>query len=371
MSKFFIDRPVFAGVIAIVIVLAGLVAGAAAAGRAVPGDRAADGTDHHELPGRQRRDARQDRRRADRGAALRRREPALFQLELLLERQPADHRHLRGRHQRRQGGLQRQQPRAARAAAPARRGAAQRRHRAEALARHPAAWSRCISPDNSRDTLFLSNYAHDQPGRRAEARARRSRRDDLRRARLLDAHLAAARPAWRAWASRPRDVANAMRAQNAQYAAGKIGAEPAPPGPEPRLHRHRARAPGRAGGVRRDRGARAAGPAACCASKDVARVELGAQNYDTSNTLDGKPAIGMATFLQSGANALEVADAITAQHGGAARRRSREDVDYLIPFDTTRFVDGLDQGSDDHDLRGGAAGDRWSCSCSCRPGARR
>ena len=41
--------------------------------------------------------------------------------------------------------------------------------------------------------------------------------------------------------------------------------------------------------------------------KDVARVELGAQNYDTSNTLDGKPTIGMAIFLQPGANALEVA----------------------------------------------------------------
>ena len=58
MSKFFIHRPVFAGVIAIVIVLAGLLAAKLLRGRAVPRDRAADGADHHLLPGRERRDAR-------------------------------------------------------------------------------------------------------------------------------------------------------------------------------------------------------------------------------------------------------------------------------------------------------------------------
>jgi multidrug efflux pump subunit AcrB len=41
--------------------------------------------------------------------------------------------------------------------------------------------------------------------------------------------------------------------------------------------------------------------------KDVARVELGAQNYDASTTLLGKPVVGVGIFLQSGANALEVA----------------------------------------------------------------
>src|SRR6185503_13192980 len=72
--------------------------------------------------------------------------------------------------------------------------------------------------------------------------------------------------------------------------------------------------------------------------KDIARIELGALNYDTSNTLDGQPTIGMATYLQPGANALEVA--------GLVREKMKElrpgfpqDVDYSIPFDTTRFVD--------------------------------
>ena len=82
----FIERPIFAAVIAIVIVLAGLLA-ADPTGRAVPGDRAADGDDHRHVPRRQRRDAFAHRRRADRGAALRRREPDLFQLDRIVERQ--------------------------------------------------------------------------------------------------------------------------------------------------------------------------------------------------------------------------------------------------------------------------------------------
>src|SRR4029079_17399708 len=72
--------------------------------------------------------------------------------------------------------------------------------------------------------------------------------------------------------------------------------------------------------------------------KDIARIELGALNYDTSNTIDGAPAIGMACFLQPGANALEVAQSV--------RKRMAElkpgfpkGVDYGIPFDTTRLVD--------------------------------
>ena len=51
MSRFFIDRPIFAGVIAIIILLAGLVSVARAADRAVPGDRAADGDHHGDYPG--------------------------------------------------------------------------------------------------------------------------------------------------------------------------------------------------------------------------------------------------------------------------------------------------------------------------------
>src|SRR5207245_1158862 len=72
--------------------------------------------------------------------------------------------------------------------------------------------------------------------------------------------------------------------------------------------------------------------------ENIARLELGALNYDTSNTLDGQPTIGMATFLQPGANALEVADLVRARMK-ELRPSFPEGVDYAIPFDTTRFVD--------------------------------
>ncbi len=58
---------------------------------------------------------------------------------------------------------------------------------------------------------------------------------------------------------------------------------------------------------------RANGPAGVLRIKDVASVELGAQTYDLPATVDGKPAIGMAVFLQTGANALDVARQIKAK----------------------------------------------------------
>src|SRR5258706_12696536 len=135
----------------------------------------------------------------------------------------------------------------------------------------------------------------------------------------------------------PSDVAAALRAQNAPYAAGKIGTDPAPPG---QSIVYTVTATGRLVDPEEfgDIVVRAAGSGGVLKIKDIARVELGALNYDTYNTLDGKPTIGMATFLQPGANALEVAASV--------RQRMKElqpglpqGVDYLIPFDTTRFVE--------------------------------
>src|SRR4029077_10753659 len=71
--------------------------------------------------------------------------------------------------------------------------------------------------------------------------------------------------------------------------------------------------------------------------KDIARIELGALNYDTSNSIDGRPAIGMATFLQPGANALDVAQSVR-QRMKELKPGFPQGVDYAIPFDTTRFV---------------------------------
>ncbi|MES2561834.1 MAG: efflux RND transporter permease subunit, partial [Pseudomonadota bacterium] len=134
----------------------------------------------------------------------------------------------------------------------------------------------------------------------------------------------------------PTDVANAIRAQNAQYAAGRVGAEPAPAGQALNYTvtaRGRLVNPEEFGNIV----VRAGGASGVLRIQDVARVELGAQSYDTSTTVDGNPAVGIAVFLQTGANALDVAAAVKSR---IAELKSAfpPEVDYLIPFDTTRVV---------------------------------
>src|SRR5262249_38854683 len=66
-------------------------------------------------------------------------------------------------------------------------------------------------------------------------------------------------------------------------------------------------------------------------------VELGAINYDAYTTVDGRQTIGTAVYLQSGANALNVANAVRKTMDEVAKGFP-QGVSYLIPFDTTRFV---------------------------------
>ena len=192
------------------------------------------------------------------------------------------------------------------------------------------------SPDGRFDTLYLSNYGT------------LNIVDEVKRVPgVADVTIFGARDySMRVWLKpdrmaqlgiTPTDVANAIRTQNAQYAAGKIGAEPAPPG-QSIVYTVNARGrlidPEEFGEIV----LRASGPNGVLRIKDVARIELGAANYDAANTLDGKNTIGIAVFLQSGANALDVADAVRAKMG-EVKAKFPEGVDYLIPFDTTRFVD--------------------------------
>jgi len=191
------------------------------------------------------------------------------------------------------------------------------------------------SLDASRDALFLSNYGS------------LNIVDDLKRLPGVgDVSVFGARDySMRVWLKpdrmaqlgvTPTDIAAAIRAQNAQFAAGKVGAEPALEGQ--RLvytvtARGRLIDPEEFGEII----VRGAGPAGALKLKDVARIELGAQNYDSFNNLNGRPAIGLAVFLQSGANALGVANAVRARMS-EAKLTFPKGVDYLIPFDTTRFV---------------------------------
>ena len=65
---------------------------------------------------------------------------------------------------------------------------------------------------------------------------------------------------------------------------------------------------------------------------DVARVELGAKSSDRFSTLNGKPAASVGIYLAPGANAVAVADNVSATH--AEQDPVPEDVDYDLVYDT-------------------------------------
>ncbi|MBS1190863.1 MAG: Hydrophobe/amphiphile efflux [Rhodocyclaceae bacterium] len=191
------------------------------------------------------------------------------------------------------------------------------------------------SKDGSRDRLFLSNYAS------------LNIVDELKRLPGVgDVSIFGAQDySMRIWLKPDRmaqlgittsDIAAAVRSQNAQNAAGKIGQEPAP---SDQMLVYTVTAKGRLLTPEEfgDIVIRAGGPNGVLRVKDVARVELAAYNYDQHTTVDGKPAVAMGVFLQTGANALDVADRAKAKMV-ELEKRFPTGVDYLVPFDTTKFV---------------------------------
>jgi HAE1 family hydrophobic/amphiphilic exporter-1/multidrug efflux pump len=191
------------------------------------------------------------------------------------------------------------------------------------------------SNDPRYDTLFLSNFATI------------NLLDELKRIPgVADATIFGARDySMRVWLNPPRmallgvtptDVANAIQTQNYQYASGKIGAEPAPSG-QALVYTVTARGRLEEAEDFANIVLRANGPNGTLRLRDVARVELGAVSYDAFTNLDGKPALGIAIYLQSGGNALKVADSVRAGIK-ELQKTFPEGVSQIIPFDTTRFV---------------------------------
>jgi hydrophobe/amphiphile efflux-1 (HAE1) family protein len=132
------------------------------------------------------------------------------------------------------------------------------------------------------------------------------------------------------------DISAAISAQNAQYAAGKIGAEPAPASQQLSFTvtaKGRLIDPEEFGNII----VRAQGPNGVLRLKDVARIELGAQSYNVASALNGQPGVALPIFLQSGANALETAEAIKAKVN-ELKVKFPEGMDYNIPYDTSDFV---------------------------------
>ncbi|WP_312035970.1 efflux RND transporter permease subunit [Billgrantia desiderata] len=193
-----------------------------------------------------------------------------------------------------------------------------------------------FSPDGSRDVLFMSNYAL------------LNVLDELVRIPGVgDASLFGAQDySMRVWLSpdklaqydlTPNDVAAAIREQNAQFAAGSLGAEPSPPG---QAFTFTVTTQGQLSDPEEFEAIilRAEQDGSTLRLGDVARAELGSQNYAFSATYNGQDAVPMGIYLQPGANALETATAVREALEDLSSRFP-EGLSYTVPYDTTEFVE--------------------------------
>jgi HAE1 family hydrophobic/amphiphilic exporter-1/multidrug efflux pump len=135
----------------------------------------------------------------------------------------------------------------------------------------------------------------------------------------------------------PSDVIRAVNEQNAQFAAGKVGETPTAGKQE---LTYSVTTKGRLSEVREfeDIILRANGDGSLLRLKDVARVELAGKDYSFLGKYNGKPATLMGIFLQPGANQLEVGEAVRTRLG-ELQQRFPAGLTYAIPFDTTMFVE--------------------------------
>ncbi|HEY5313943.1 MAG TPA: efflux RND transporter permease subunit, partial [Pirellulales bacterium] len=210
-----------------------------------------------------------------------------------------------------------------------------------------------ISPDGRYDDLFLSNYAtihlRDEllPLSGVGDVTYLGQRDYSMRM-WLDPDKLAARNLT------ALDVVTAVQNQNVQVAAGNIGQQPVPAGQQ---FQYTLTALGRLTTIDEFRdiilktgsgsdlftGSTQGGNVVSSPSsqvvriRDVARVELGAQNYDQYGRLDGQPSVGLAVFQLPGSNALNVADECK-QKMAQLSKRFPPGLEYRIVYDTTPFI---------------------------------
>jgi len=190
------------------------------------------------------------------------------------------------------------------------------------------------SPDASHDTLYLRNYARLHVN---DALARLPGVGDART-------FGGGDYAMRAWLDPGKvaargltadDVINAMREQNVQVSAGQLGAEPIGKSDFLTL----INAQGRLQTVQQfaDIVLKAGSDGQLVRLGDVARLELGAGDYSLRSELDGRPAVGIGIFQSPGANALDLQKSVIATMDQLATRFPRG-VKYEAVYDTTIFV---------------------------------
>jgi multidrug efflux pump subunit AcrB len=212
-----------------------------------------------------------------------------------------------------------------------------------------------FSPDGSRSALDLSNYATIQL------------RDELSRLTGVGdiTYLGERDYSMRIWLDPTKlaarnlsasDVITAIQQQNIQVAAGQIGQPPAPRGQE---FQYTMTTLGRLVDEKQfaamvlkvspppGASLESADPFASVPTEgqapgivllgDVARVELGAQSYDQTCTLDGRPSVALSVYQLPGSNALATAQLVRAKMS-ELKERFPEGIDYAIVYDTTPFI---------------------------------
>lgn len=193
------------------------------------------------------------------------------------------------------------------------------------------------SPDNRYDSLYLSNYAT------INLVDVLSRLNGVGNVTVFGVGQYSMRiwlnpDSLQAFSLTTTDVVNAIKQQNLQVAAGQIGMPPAPKGQN---FQYPVNILGRLDEIEQFENiivkVEAKQGGRILRIKDIARVELGAQTYSQFCKLDGRPSAGIAIFQLPGANALQVAEEVKA----TMKRLSGafpKGLEYLIPFDTTGFT---------------------------------
>ncbi len=191
------------------------------------------------------------------------------------------------------------------------------------------------SPNNTLDNLYESNYATIQL------------RDELARLPGVGdiSYLGQRDYSMRIWLDPGKmafrnlsaaDVAAAIEQQNVQVAAGQIGQPPVPQG---QVLQYTMTTLGRLSDesqfenivLKTDAMGR------LVRLRDVARIEQGAQSYDQTCTLDGQPSVALSIYQRPGSNALETASRVRAKMA-ELKDRFPAGLDYKIVYDTTPFI---------------------------------
>lgn len=191
------------------------------------------------------------------------------------------------------------------------------------------------SPKGSYDNIFLANYAYININ------------DQMTRVKGIASVsiFGAGQYAMRIWVKPDQlaklditipEIINAVQAQNNVNPAGKVGGEPVPPGQE---FTYTVRAQGRLQ-TEEEFGnivLRAEADGSIVRIKDVGRIELGAQTYDMIGRLNGKPAALIALYQLPGTNAIEAAEG-AKKTMEELKARFPDDIDYVVALDTTLSV---------------------------------